>query len=155
MQPSLTFTPDEDAIVSLTAAWAWLLRAPFEPLLFSALGDVFLRDDTGEVFWLDTGVGELNRIAGSEQEFAERLSGEDGVYWLMPNLVEQLVAAGKVLPPGWCYTFVTLPAFAEGAYEVANINPVPADKHFALTGQLHAQLHGLPEGTKVQIKIVP
>ena len=49
----------------------------------------------------------------------------------MPYLVEQLHAAGKVPESGECYTYVTLPVFAEGKYEVDNLNPVPAGEHFA------------------------
>jgi hypothetical protein len=155
MRPSLTITPDEDAIVAFASAWAWLLSVPFEPLLFSALGDVFLRDDTGEVFWLDTGTAELSRVATSEAEFAEHLAGEAGVYWLMPDLVEELAAAGKILRPGWCYTFVILPIFKEGGYQVDNLNPVPAAEHLSLTGEMHQQLRALPDGAKVKLQIVP
>ncbi len=155
MRPSLTFTADHDAIAALASAWGWLLRAPFTPLLFSVVGDVFMQDDTGDVFWLNTGTAELSKVATSQAEFADRLSGEDGAFWLMPELVEQLNAAGKVLQPGWCYTFVTLPIFKDGLYEVANLNPVPAAEHFALTGALHAQIHDLPEGAEIDLKTTP
>ena len=70
----------------------------------------------------------------------------------MPALVERLHAAGKVPAPGACYTFVTLPIFAEGTYEVENLHPVPAKSHFGFTGHVHRQIHELPDGAKVQLR---
>ena len=64
----------------------------------------------------------------------------------------KLHAAGKVPGLGECYTFVTLPVFREGKYEVENLNPVPARDHYGLTGSMHKQLRSLPDGAQVQVK---
>jgi len=55
--------------------------------------------------------------------------------------------------PGECYTFVTLPIFREGKYEVDNLNPAPAREHYGLTGSIHKQLRDLPNSAQVQIKV--
>jgi hypothetical protein len=62
--------------------------------------------------------------------------------------------AVKIPGPGQCYTYVTLPIFEEGRYEVSNLNPVLAEEHFGLTGQLLSELHTLPNGAKAQVKVV-
>ena len=72
----------------------------------------------------------------------------------MPNLVEQLHAAGKIPTENQCYTYVTLPIFAEGKYDIENLNPVPASEHFAMTGQLLNHLQGLKDGEAVNFSIV-
>ena len=84
----------------LAESWGWLLREPFYPVLFSALGDVFLEPDSGGVWWLNTGVGELTQVAESVQEFRELLSTQLADDWFMPALIESLHAAGKIAQPG-------------------------------------------------------
>jgi len=124
-------------------------------LLFSTLGDVFFRTEQGDVYWLNTGIGEVSRVADSEDHFRQLLATERVDEWLLPALVEKLHECGKRPSPGHCYTFAILPIFAEGRYEPSNLNAVPAREHFALTGDLHRQLQSLPDGAKVDLTVVP
>ena len=73
---ALTFTPDADAVETLRSEWAWLLPAEFSPVLFSVLGDMFFLGRSGEVFWLNTGRGEIVTVASSAQEFQKLLATE-------------------------------------------------------------------------------
>ena len=91
-----------------------MLKEPFRPVLFSTLGDVFFEPDSGGIWWLNTGTGELTRVAESLDHFQDRLATDIADEWFMPLLIAQLHAAGKVPEPGECYTYVTLPVFAEG-----------------------------------------
>src|SRR5436190_2405871 len=150
----LTCTPNQDAIDRLAEAWAWLLKEPFVPVLFTALGDMFFEPDTGGVWWLNTGTAELTRVADSVDDFHEKLGDEIASVWLMPALVEQLHAAGKIPEPGECYTYVTLPVFAEGRYEVDNLNPVPAGEHFSVTGHILHEIAELPDEAKATLHTV-
>ena len=150
---SLTFEPTADAIERLSESWAWLLKDPFRPLLFSTLGDMFFARDDGSVWWLNTGAGELTAVADSVDEFQQKLAGDIVDDWFLPHLVQQVHDAGKVPEPGECYTFVTLPIFQEGRYEVDNLNPVPAAEHFAMTGDVHREIAALPDGARVRISV--
>ncbi|HEX5363625.1 MAG TPA: T6SS immunity protein Tdi1 domain-containing protein [Gallionella sp.] len=118
------------------------------PVLFTALGDVFFQPDSGGIWWLNTGTAEVTRVAGSVDQFRELLGTEIVDEWFLPSLIEQLHAAGKVPDEGECYTYVTLPVFEEGKYEVENLNPVPAYEHFALTGDIHCEILSRPLGGK-------
>jgi hypothetical protein len=151
----LTITPTDEAVQQLIESWAWLLPEPFKPLLFSALGDVFFQSNSGNVFWLNTGTAEVTQVADSPTHFRELLGTEVVAQWFLPPLIERLRNAGKLLGPGQCYTYVTLPVFAEGKYEVDNLNPVPAHEHFALTGQVLSQIQSLPNGAKVRLSVGP
>lgn len=146
---SLTFTPDAEAVLALRESWAWLVQEPYRPVLFSVLGDAFLQVESGAILWLNTGAGELTEVAQSWERFVELLRTEQVEEWFMPGLVEQLHEAGKIPGAGQCYTYVTLPVFAEGKYEVANLNPVDAKYHFGLTGYVHQQIKSLPNGAQV------
>ena len=147
---ALTFTPNQDAIDRLADAWAWLLKEPFRPVLFSTLGDVFFEPDSGGIWWLNTGTAELTRVAESLEHFRERLRTDITDEWFMPLLIEQLHLAGKVPEDGECYTYVKLPVFEDGLYEVDNLNPVPAGEHFAITGRILHEIADLPDEAKVK-----
>lgn len=149
----LSFLPSDAALTALYDSWSWLLPGGIRPVMASTLGDVFFQTEGAEVFWLNTGTAEIEKVAASRDEFAELLKTEKVNDWFMPHLIEQLVSAGKVLKPDQCYTYVTLPIFEEGKYEVANLNPVPAKEHFALTGHVHREIRDLPDGASVKIEI--
>lgn len=151
---ALTCTPDHDAIVELGTAWAWKLKEPFRPVLFSALGDMFFARDGGDIWWLNTGTAELTPVAASVEDFQKQLATPIADDWFLPPLIADLQAAGKVLQPGECYSYVIMPIFAEGKYEVDNLNPVPAREHFGLSGGIHKDLQTFPDGTKVKLKVV-
>jgi hypothetical protein len=150
----LTCTPNQDAIERLAEAWAWLLKEPFRPVLFSVMGDMFFEPDSGGIWWLNMGTAEITRVADSVEHFHEQLRTELADEWLMPALVEQLHEAGKIPEPGECYTYVTLPVFAEGRYEVDNLNPVPAGEHFSVTGHILHEIDELPEDSKVKLPTI-
>src|SRR5262245_18877099 len=117
---SLTFEPTADAIDALTEAWSWRLEDPFRPVLFTTLGDMFFARDDGAVWWLNTGTAEISRVADSVDEFEEKLGGDIVDDWFLPHLIQDLHSAGKIPEEGECYTYVTLPIFKEGRYEVDN-----------------------------------
>jgi hypothetical protein len=149
--PSLTFVPSDEAVQQLRESWSWLLREPFVPVLFSVLGDVFFEPRSGGVWRLDAGTAEISRVAGSIGEFQGLLGTDLADDWFMPDLVERLHDAGKQPSPGECFTYVTLPVFKEGTYEVPNLNPVDARDHFAVTGRIHREIRHLPDGAQVRI----
>jgi hypothetical protein len=150
---ALTFTPSDSAVAALEKSWHWLLQGPISPLLFSTLGDVFFQRESGGVWWLNTGTAELSRIAESAEEFKVLLCSARHHEWFMPNLIEDLHAAGKIPIGDRCFTYVFLPIFAEGKYVVENLNCVPAAEHFKVTGEMHQELQDLPDGAKVRIVI--
>jgi Domain of unknown function (DUF1851) len=150
----LSFLPSDEALAELYEAWAWFLPQPFEPVVVSTLGDIFFQQGTEAVFWLNTGTAEITQVAESRPHFLELLKGEDYDNWFLPNLIGKLKEAGKQLKPDYCYTYVTLPIFNEGTFEVSNLNPVPASEHFGVTGSLHHQLQGLPDGARIKLTVV-
>ena len=144
----------EDVRAGLSA-WSWLLEdGSWRPLFVGAAGDVFLANSEG-VFRLDTGVGELERIADNESRFQKSLSDPVLAHdWLLEPVVDELRANGKELGPGQCYSFTILPVFEEGSYKAENRFVLPVVEHLRVTGDIHSKIKGLMDGDKVQIQAV-
>jgi hypothetical protein len=137
----------------LLSGWGWLLPSELTVWLMNRYGDLFLILPDGSVHMLDIGAGSLTKRAESRDEFAQRIDEEGNADdRLMIPLVDGLVAAGVLLKPGECYSFLTPPILG-GAYSVENTVVLPITEHYGVDGAYHEQLRGIPDGTKVVIKV--
>jgi hypothetical protein len=152
----------EDLIVPLAGVdvgrmlefWRWLIPPTHRPLFATALGDLFLADSDGSVWWLDIGVGQLRSVAASEDAFRQAAADPDNnSLWFGAVLVDQLRAAGKVLGPGECYCYVQLPMLG-GEYVPANFWVYDVVRHFRVWGPIHEQLRDVPDGTTFEFKVM-
>jgi hypothetical protein len=150
---ALTFTPDQTALAAFGSAWSWRLPEHFQPILFSIFGDVFIAAEDGSVHWLNTGTGDLSRVANTVSDFRSILGTTAINEWFLPNLVLQLHEAGRAPEPGECFTYAIFPVFAEGKYEAWNFKPVPAAQHFEYSACVIRQVADVPDGAKVRLAI--
>ena len=136
-------------------AWSWLVPEPWEPIVCSTVAGIFLEQPNGEILWLDTGTGSVEKIAQNRPQFEEVLRSSPDLVneWFLPPLVERLHAAGKKPKEGECYGFTILPVFAEGKYDADNMFVVPVAEQFVGVADLHRQLSVLPDGSTVQVKV--
>lgn len=149
----LTFTPSAVAVSALRKHWAWKLGEHWTPILFSVIGDVFIELPSGSVWWLSTATGALEHVAEDRATFVQLLGTERADEWFLPGLVQVLHQQGKVPEADQCYGYVTLPVFAEGSFAAENMHPVSAAECFALSGDVHRQIQGLPDGTRIELKL--
>ena len=158
----ISFVPDEQVVTETAAAWNWLIPGPWETVICCSLfGAVFLETAKRDVFWLDCPTGEVTRVAESAEAFRTYLNGpRDDAWreqideWFLTDFVQRLRDAGKRPGPGECYGFTIPPIFREGKYEVGNIFFPSAREWLTLTALLHKQLRDVPDGVRVQIKVV-
>ncbi len=139
-----------DALVS----WEWLVGRDMTPLFLTLSGDVFLRNEAGRTFWLDTGSGESQQVAESELEF-DRAWADDARRgeWLLKDVVENLIASGNSPGAGQCFGYKVLPILG-GDFDGENRVAVSAQEHVSVTGYLHSQLADLPDGSSIEVKVV-
>lgn len=137
----------------MLAEWRWLCPLKLTLVATTVFGELFLKDESGKVFWLDTGIGVLSIVADSEDEFltaaAEPAKREE---WFAES--DELAALARGLKPGpnECIGFSVPLVFAEGgspdtAY-VADIYDC-----VGFLGDLHRQIATLPDGSKVRLKV--
>ncbi len=132
--------------------WRWLIGNTAHLILIAALGDAFLQETDGSVWWLDVGAGKFHKIAESEDAFKHAMAANVND-WFVPQLVGDLLASGVTLGPNECFSFKKPPVFG-GEYNPENMEPANLSVHFSLLGQIHQQVRDLPDGTQVNsIKI--
>lgn len=149
----VTLQPSDMSVEALRNGWRWLLGDDWTPLLFSAIGDVFLELSAGTVWWLSTATGALEQVASSREAFRERLGSDAANEWFLPGLVDALIAQGQVLEEDQCYTFAIFPIFSEGSFSAENMHPASAMSHFKASGEIHQSIRQLPDGAQVQLRI--
>ena len=152
----------EDYLINDNVEWSqvlapchWLLPSELTVWLVNRFGDLFFVLDDGTVHLFDVGCGSIEQVAESRDDFCDKIDQDDNAnQWLMVFLADQLVAAGKILPPGHCYSYVVSPVLG-GEYTVENTMIIPIHEHYGLHAGIHQQIRDLPDGTPVRIRIEP
>jgi hypothetical protein len=150
---SFTFEPDPSAVNALKTGWGWLLGEAWNPFLFSAIGDVFFEMAAGSIWWLSTATGDLEQVAQSKADFLALLETDAVDEWFLPGLVTYLHSEGKVLAKGECYSYHTLPVFAQGSFSAENMFVSNARLHFETSGEIVSQLRLLGDGSQANLVI--
>jgi hypothetical protein len=128
---------------ALLQDWRWLI-GPDDLVLFQAtgIGDLFLKNASGHVFFLDAKEGEFTQIASSEQDLLEKLKArENRERWLRPTFI-QLAGFGRPpLKPGQCWGW-KIPPFLGGKIATENAEPSDLLAYHSILGQLYRQARG-------------
>ena len=130
--------------------WRWLIGRSKQPILASAIGDAFLRDEKdGAVYLLDTAAGTCTKVTADETDFRTLLTEPA---WVTEHLAARVIAdfltQGLRLAHGQVYSWQRPPVLG-GEYEFQNATTSDISVHFSMTGQIHEQVHDLPPGTPV------
>jgi hypothetical protein len=133
----------------LMETWRWLVDESFSPVLLSAVGDFFLSDANGAVYWLDTAWGQLTQVANDIEQFNQlRVKPDNARQWFRANLVGQAQVAGMKLKRGQCLGWKTPPVLG-GEESAENLEPTDVSVHFGILGQIHEQVKDLPPGAEI------
>lgn len=134
----------------LLSEWQWLIGKNKAVVLLTVIGDAFVQNTSdGSVHYLDVAIGQLEKVTESGQEFQKLLKSRDFVdKYFSVQVVGDLRQAGIKLNNGSIYSFKVLPILG-GEYSTSNIEVTDIEVHFSLTGQIHEQVQGLPDGTPV------
>ena len=139
---------------SLLSDWRWLVQPSFTPVLMTAFGDLFLRDEGGRIHFLDLMSGEFKQVGASQEEF-DRLceDREQRRGWFIGFLLMELRKLRGELAAEQCYSCKT-PLSLGGQLDADNFERIDLQIHYSVLGQLHRQTRHLPPGTKIDsIKI--
>jgi hypothetical protein len=150
------FGVDHLDVERLLVKWRWLCSKPMTLVARSAYADLFLRDESGEIYQLDVAVGKLAKVAESEAQFHELASSPEKRNEWFAEVDEQAAAARGLKPNATqCIGFSVPLVFAQGGS--ANNTPYVVDlyEHVSFLGDLHQQISDVPDGGKVRLVIAP
>lgn len=150
----LTIKTDGLPFDTLLSDWRWLVSPGSTPILMTAFGDLFLRDQSGHIHFLDLMSGEFKQVAESQAEF-DRLceDREQRRSWFIGFLLTKVRKSCGELAAGECYSCQTPPSLG-GQLKANNFQRTDLQVHYSTLGQLHQQTQHLPPGTKIDsIKI--
>jgi hypothetical protein len=140
----------------LLSDWRWLIGdKPITIQAVAAVGNLFLRGESGRIYLLEIEDGTCECIAQSAGQFEEKVGDRHNRRaWLKGFLVRDLRRAGIVLGPGQCYGH-KIPHHLGGVPGIENIEPVDLMVHVSVLGQLHRQTRALAPGTSIdEIRVV-
>jgi hypothetical protein len=136
----------------LVEDWQWLVGKSL-PILITSVGDAFLQNESGEIYWLITGSAELEKVAESYEEFQSKLNDNELIHeWFLVPVVAQLREQGILLEQGKLYGFKQLPVLG-GKYDPENFELTDIEVHFAVSGQMNFKIKDLPDGTSVNFEV--
>lgn len=130
-------------------SWRWLAGVDSQPLLLTALGDLFVEYPSHEVAFLDSYDGVLSPVAPDRARWTEALGDVENLEaWFKPGLVGALRDRGLALSEGQCYSPVHPPILG-GSMEPENFEVTDWRVHVGVMGQIHEQVKDLPPGTPI------
>jgi hypothetical protein len=139
----------------LLAEWHWLCSSRFSLVARNVFGELFLQDETGSVFWLNTTTGKLNKVSNSHSEFLEMAETiEKRREWFVEHEAVTYAQLGLVPGATQCIGFGVPAVFAEGGTpDTAFIEDIY--EHVSFLGDLHRQIASSPDGSKVRLRVNP
>jgi hypothetical protein len=129
--------------------WRWLVSAHYMPILMTAFGDLFLRDASGSVHFLDLMAGQFRQVAKSEDQFNTLCEDKERRRtWFLGFFLMGIRKIRGELAPGECYG-CKIPLSLGGELAPENFERTDLRTHYAVLGQLHRQTRNQPFGTKI------
>jgi hypothetical protein len=145
----LTANIDSLNVEPLLSDWRWLVAGNYMPILMTALGDLFLRDEVGNIHFLDVTSGEFKQVAESQEDFDRLCSDrEQRRAWFAGFLVMELRKIHGELAPGECFG-CKIPLSLGGKLGASNFERTDIHAHYSVIGQLYRQTKHVPPGTKI------
>ena len=149
------FSVDHLDVERLLSEWRWLCPHKMTLVARTAFGHLFLRNEAGAIFWLNSDVGKLTEVAGSESQFLEMADTNDKrrEWFAEPDIQ---ASARRGLNPNslQCIGFSVPLMFAEsGSPDTAYVADIY--DYISFLGDLNRQVSSLPDGAKVRLRVSP
>jgi hypothetical protein len=140
---------------TIRKAWGWIGLDPAAIVATNAFGNVIVRATDGEYWRICPEEWSCERIAHGAVEYAALTQEDDfRTDWEMARLVELARQKLGPLPEGRCYC-LKRPAVIGGSYDEANLGCISVDELIAFSGDMAEQIKDVPDGSQIQVELVP
>jgi hypothetical protein len=141
-------------IEAIKASWGWVGIEPEEIIGENDFGNLIIKDDGGRYWRLCPEDVYCQVIADNRNELDALLTSQDFLAdWYMAALTEQAKEKLGSLLPGRKFHLV-MPSVLGGEYKLSNIRTVPQMEQIHFSGDIGKQISDLPDGAKVQLKVI-
>lgn len=141
-------------IQEIKDAWGWVGIDPVEVVEENDFGNLMIKDYQGRYWRLCPEDVYCKVVAQNREELDQLFSDQEFLEdWDMQRLVTQ---ARKYLGPlstGKKYCLV-IPGILGGEYAISNIKTAPLVELIRFSGDLATQIKDLPDGARIQLKVV-
>ena len=143
-----------DLISEIRNAWGWVGIDPLEVVGENDFGNLIIKDVHGN-YWRMCPEDTYCKVVANSKDELDRLSQDQDFLadWYMTALVEQAKESVGPLEDGRKY-YLVIPGVMGGAYDISNIKTVPLVELIRLSGDIGLQIRDLPDGAKVELKVV-
>jgi hypothetical protein len=139
----------ETGIQDSLESWRWLIPQRLEPFVATAVGGLFLLDESGVVWFLDIIAGTFDRAADSVADWERKLLDAEFLEWhFVPGFVMGLREAGLILSHGECYEPQHEPILG-GSWAHENWTKGRWVFRLERQGRVHEAIKDLPDGTPI------
>lgn len=143
-----------DIIEVIREHWSWVGIEPHDVVGENDFGNLIIQDIHGKYWRLCPEDVYCEMVAHNKEELDALSTNQDFLHdWYMQELVDKSVQEYGQLESGRKFYLVT-PGPLGGAYNVSNIKTAPLIEIISLSGDIGHKIVGLPEGSKVELKVV-
>jgi len=140
---------------TIRQAWGWMGLDPAEVVDRNSFGNVIVRAADGAYWRICPEEWSCEKVARDADEFATLAgSAEFRTDWEMARLVLQASQKLGPLTENRCYC-LKIPAVIGGQYEPANMGTISLIELISFSGNMAERIKDLPDGSRIEIKIVP
>lgn len=143
-----------DMISAIKKAWSWVGLDPKEVVASNSFGNVIVRDHDGKYWRICPEELSCQVVASSETEFQTLFAESEFVTdWEMAALEAAARERFGPLAPERCYC-LKMPRVLGGEYRLDNLGTNSRIELVSFSGDVAEQIKDVPDGGKVEIKIV-
>lgn len=137
-------------LADIRPGWEWLIPPDHQIFMVTKCGDLFTEGPQGSIHWLQTGVGQLKKIADNRLQFLEEAQlKENQDEWFLAKLISIFEIRNIVLKSNEVHS-MKQPLILGGEVDADNFAPTNISIHFYLSGQLCEKVKKLPPGTRIR-----
>jgi hypothetical protein len=144
-----------DLLSTISAAWGWAGIKPDMVVGENDFGNLIVRDKEG-CYWRLCPEDLYCRVVADSRAKLDALSLDQTFLqdWHVRSWVEAAHSKLGPLRPGYKY-YLVRPAPLGGGYTADNMEQLSLRELVSLSGDLAQQIEGMPDGAKVEIRVVP
>jgi hypothetical protein len=140
-------------VASIERGWAWKGISPTLVVGENDFGNVMVKDSDGRYWRVSPEDLDCSIVANNREELDRLSQDQDFLHdWYMVAMVAEAKKLLGPLRPGYKYC-LKIPGPLGGEYGGSNLGTISLTELVEVSGDIARQIEGLPDGSRVQLRI--